>query len=269
MHLKKYILIEQYLIKFLQNEVYKTGLKSALLGLSGGIDSAVVAILGQKAFNENFQAIMLPSSTSSQNSLDDALELCEKFGIKHQSIFIGELINSYFANKEKENLRIGNFSARMRMSVLYDMSAKYSSLVLGTSNKSELLLGYGTLYGDLASAINPIGDLYKTEIFAFARYLGVPESIINKPPSADLWEGQSDEDDLGYSYEQIDKALFAFVDERLSQEEMLERGFDAKIVALITQKIYKNQFKRKLPIIAKLSHRTIGHDFLYPRDIKM
>jgi NAD+ synthase len=268
-NLKKYELIETFLIKFLQNEVHKTGLKHTLLGLSGGIDSAVVAVLAHKAFGKNFQGIMLPSSFSSKSSLEDANELCNKFGIEHQSIYIGDLVNSYFQDKEKDNLRIGNFSARMRMSVLYDMSAKYSALVLGTSNKSELLLGYGTMFGDLASAINPIGDMYKSEVFEFARHLGVPDCIINKPPSADLWEGQSDEDDLGYTYEVIDKALHAFVDERLSCEEMIALGFDKKLIDLITQKIYKNQFKRKLPLIAKLSHRTIGHDFLYARDIKM
>jgi len=267
--MKKYELIENYLIKFLQEEVYKTGLKNAILGLSGGIDSAVVAVLAQKAFGKNFQAVMLPSSSSSQSSFDDADELCKKFNIINQSVYIGDLVESYFKDIEKTNLRIGNFSARMRMSVLYDLSAKYSSLVLGTSNKSELLLGYGTMFGDLASAINPIGDMYKTEVFAFAEYLGVPTSIIKKPPTADLWEGQSDEEDLGFTYAQLDKALYAFVDERLSKEELIEREFDEELVELITSKIYQNQFKRKLPIIAKLGNRTIGHDFLYPRDIKM
>jgi len=267
--MKKYELIENYLIKFLKEEVQKTGLKSAILGLSGGIDSAVVAVLAQKAFNKNFRAVMLPSSSSSQSSFDDADELCKKFNIINQSVYIGDLIESYFKNIDKTNLRIGNFSARIRMSVLYDLSAKYSSLVLGTSNKSELLLGYGTMFGDLASAINPIGDMYKTEVFAFAEYLGVPASIIKKPPTADLWEGQSDEEDLGFTYAQLDKALYAFVDERLSKEELMEKNFDTELVELITTKIYQNQFKRKLPIIAKLGSRTIGHDFLYPRDIKM
>ena len=267
--MKKYALIENYLIKFLKDEVYKTGLKNAIIGLSGGIDSAVVAVLAQKAFGKNFQAFMLPSSSSSQSSFDDADELCKKFDIKNQSIFIGDLVETYFKDKDKTNLRIGNFSARMRMSTLYDMSAKYSALVLGTSNKSELLLGYGTMFGDLASAINPIGDMYKTEVFAFAEHLDVPKSIIKKPPTADLWEGQSDEEDLGFTYAELDKALFAFVDKRLSKEELIEKKFGKELVELITTKIYKNQFKRKLPIIAKLGDRTIGHDFLYPRDIKM
>ncbi len=266
--MKKYILIENYLTKFLKDEVHKTGLKNAVIGLSGGIDSAVVAVLAQRAFGDNFLAVMLPSSSSSQSSFDDAYELCKKFDIKNRSVHIGNLVESYFKNQEKTNLRVGNFSARMRMSVLYDISAQNSALVLGTSNKSELLLGYGTMFGDLASAINPIGDMYKTEVFEFAKHLGVPQSIIKKPPTADLWEGQSDEEDLGFTYAQLDKALKAFVDERLSKDELLKNKFDSELVELITTKIYQNQFKRKLPIIAKLGNRTIGHDFLYPRDIK-
>ena len=266
--MKKYILIENYLTKFLKDEVHKTGLKNAVIGLSGGIDSAVVAVLAQRAFGDNFLAVMLPSSSSSQSSFDDAYELCKKFDIKNRSVHIGNLVESYFKNQEKTNLRVGNFSARMRMSVLYDISAQNSALVLGTSNKSELLLGYGTMFGDLASAINPIGDMYKTEVFELAKHLGVPQSIIKKPPTADLWEGQSDEEDLGFTYAQLDKALKAFVDERLSKDELLKNKFDSELVELITTKIYQNQFKRKLPIIAKLGNRTIGHDFLYPRDIK-
>ncbi len=266
--MKKYILIEKYLTKFLKDEVHKTGLKNAVIGLSGGIDSAVVAVLAQRAFGNNFLAVMLPSNNSSQSSFNDAYELCKKFNIKNSSVHIGNLVENYFKNQEKTNLRVGNFSARMRMSILYDISAQNSALVLGTSNKSELLLGYGTMFGDLASAINPIGDMYKTEVFEFAEHLGVPESIIKKPPTADLWEGQSDEEDLGFTYAQLDKALKAFVDDRLSKDELLENKFNSELVELITTKIYQNQFKRKLPIIAKLGNRTIGHDFLYPRDIK-
>jgi len=267
--MNKYTLIKNYLIKFLKDEVHKTGLKNAVIGLSGGVDSAVVAVLAQKAFGKNFLAVMLPSSSSSQSSFDDANELCKKFDIKNRSVYIGDLVENYFRDIDKTNLRIGNFSARMRMSVLYDISAETSALVLGTSNKSELLLGYGTMFGDLASALNPIGDMYKTEVFEFAEHLGVPKSIIEKPPTADLWEGQSDEEDLGFTYAELDLALKAFVDERLSEKELLQRDFDADLIKLIISKIYQNQFKRKLPIIAKLGNRTIGHDFLYPRDIKL
>ncbi len=267
--LSKYQLIESYLIKFLQDEVYKTGLKNVVLGISGGIDSAVVAVLAKKAFGDALLGVMMPSANSSQNSLDDALLLCDKFNIRYEKISIAPILEAYFKDARVSNLRIGNFSARARMSVLYDISARESALVLGTSNKSELLLGYGTLFGDLASALNPIGDLYKTQIFEFATYLSIPKEIISKPPSADLWEGQSDEDDLGYTYATIDKALEDFIDNRMSEAEMLEAGYEQNLIKLLKEKIYKNQFKRKLPLIAKIGDRTIGHDFLYPRDIKL
>ncbi|MBL0703442.1 MAG: NAD+ synthase [Sulfurospirillum sp.] len=254
--MKKYELIENYLVKFLKDEVYKTGLKNTVIGLSGGVDSAVVAILAKRAFGEKILAVMLPSANSSQSSFDHAYELCEKFSIKNTSIHIGDLVKSYFKNIQVSNLRVGNFSSRMRMSILYDISAKNLALVLGTSNKSELLLGYGTIFGDLASAINPIGDMYKTEIFEFAEHLGVTQSIINKPPSADLWEGQSDEQDLGFTYRELDLALKAFVDEKMSQDELIEKKFDTKLVELITSRIRQNQFKRELSIIAKLEGKA-------------
>lgn len=267
---KNFKLIKEYLIKFLQDEVYKTGLKNAVLGLSGGIDSAVVAVLAKEAFNENLYTIMMPSHFSSQNSINDAKELCQKFDIKYQIKSIEKPLKAYLSEEsEIDNIRIGNISARLRMITLYDISAKYSALVLGTSNKSELLLGYGTIFGDLASAINPIGDIYKSDIFKFASFLGVPDSIINKPPSADLWEGQSDESDLGYSYQTIDAFLEDFVENRLSYDELLEKGYQKELIDMVTKRIYQNQFKRKMPIIAKLTSRTIGHDFLYPRDIKL
>ena len=267
--MEKYALIETFLTKFLYNEVTKTGLNHVVVGISGGIDSAVVAVLAKKAFPNSLHGVMMPSHASSQSSLDDAKELCEAFDIHYEIAPIGDLVESYFQNKKASNLRIGNFAARMRMATLYDISAQQSALVLGTSNKSELMLGYGTLHGDLASAINPIGDLYKSEVFALARHLGIPKSIIDKPPSADLWEGQSDEADLGFTYAQIDEVLHDHIDNRLDQKELLAKGYQEELIKMLMQRIYQNQFKRKLPIIAKLSHRTIGHDFLYPRDIKL
>ncbi len=265
MILKKWELIEEFLIRFIKEEITKTGLKKGICGLSGGIDSAVVAVLAKKALGDNFKAFMLPSQHSSESSIKDAKELCKKFNIDYEIISIAPLLEAYPID---DRVRLGNFSARMRMAVLYDKSAELKALVIGTSNKSELMLGYGTLFGDLASALNPIGDLYKTEIFEFAKYLGVPESIINKPPSADLWEGQSDEKELGYSYEEIDPVLEDFVDNRATKEELLKK-YDPNLVEFILKKIYQNQFKRKLPIIAKLKSRTVGHDFLYERDIRL
>lgn len=266
--MSKYAEISDHLVRFLQDEVYKTGLRSSVLGLSGGIDSAVVAILAHRAFGDDLLCIKMPSHYSSQSSLDDADELCQAFGLNCVTKSIDKLLTAY-EDDAMDNLRKGNFSSRMRMATLYDVSAEQGGLVLGTSNKSELMLGYGTLYGDLASALNPIGDLYKTEVFELARYLDVPSSIVDKPPSADLWEGQNDEDDLGYTYAQLDAVLKRYVEERASREELLNEKFDEKLVDMIISRIYRNQFKRKMPVIAKLTSRTINHDFNYPRDITL
>ncbi len=268
--MSKYADITEYLGLFLENEVEKTGLKNVVVGLSGGLDSAVVAVLAQKVFGERLLCVKMPSHYSSQSSLDDADELCRDFSLRNIICSIEPMLKAYEQmNPELDNLRKGNFSSRMRMATLFDISARESALVLGTSNKSELMLGYGTLYGDLASAINPIGDLYKSEVFELAEYLGVSESIIKKPPSADLWAGQSDEADLGYTYAQLDAAMKLYVDERLSKEEVLSRGINEKMLDMIISKIFRNHFKRKMPVIAKLTSRTLNHDFNYPRDITL
>ena len=268
--MSKYSQITEYLEHFLDNEVRKTGMNSVVIGLSGGLDSAVVAVLAQKVFEENLLCVKMPSHYSSQSSLDDADSLCRDFSLKSETASIEPMLKAYEQmNPNLDNLRKGNFSSRMRMSTLFDISARENALVLGTSNKSELMLGYGTLNGDLASAINPIGDLYKSEVFELARYLNVTDSIINKPPSADLWDGQSDEDDLGYSYAQLDEAMKLYVEERLSRDEIVKRGVDAKMLDMIIERIFRNHFKRKMPLIAKLTSRTVNHDFNYPRDIRL
>jgi len=264
--MSKYAQISQYLIAFLKDEVEKTGLKNVVIGLSGGLDSAVVSVLAHRAFGERLLNIKMPSQFSSQSSLDDADELCNKFQLRSETRNISKLLEAYDIN-DMSSLRIGNLSSRFRMVNLFDVSARENALVLGTSNKSELMLGYGTLYGDLASAVNPIGDLYKTEVFELARYLGVPDSIVNKAPSADLWEGQSDENELGYTYAQLDDVLKRYVEDRASKQELLEEGFEEALVEMIIKKIYQNQFKRRMPLIAKLSSRSINHDFNYPRDV--
>jgi len=265
---KKFERITTFLMHFLTEEVTKIGLRRVVLGLSGGVDSAVVALLAKRAFGDNMLCVMMPDTHSSPQSLEDAKTLCAAFDLPHEIHPIGPLTQAYNPNASLSPLRQGNFAARMRMAVLYDISAREQALVLGTSNKSELLLGYGTLHGDLASALNPIGDLYKTEIFEYAAYLGVIPAILSKPPSADLWEGQSDEEELGYTYARIDAFFRAYVDERATKEELLARGFEAPLIEMLLHRIYANHFKRRQAIIAKLSERTIGHDFLYPRDIK-
>ena len=241
------------LINFLKNEVKKTGLEKVTVGLSGGLDSAVVAILCKEAFGDNLNCVLMPSQFSSQSSIEHAIEVCKKFDIKYEIISIEPMVSGFIKNMDEDKLRIGNFSARMRMSVLYDVSSREKSLVVGTSNKSELLLGYGTIFGDIACAINPIGQIYKSDEFEFARLLGVPESILNKAPSADLWEGQSDEEELGYSYRHMDEVLKLLIDEKKSKEELLKLGFEENLINKLDYRIKANAFKGKLPIIANIN----------------
>ena len=244
--------IKQNLMSFLKEEVLKTGLKKITLGLSGGLDSAVVAVLCKEVFDDNLNCVLMPSQFSSKASIDDAVELCKKFDIKYEIVSIEPMLSAYLKNMEENSLRIGNFSSRLRMSVLYDISARENSLVVGTSNKSELLLGYGTIFGDLACALNPIGNIYKSDLFEFAKYLGVNDSIVNKAPSADFFEGQSDEADLGYSYAKIDSLLKKMIDENRSKDELLALGFEDEFIEDIKKRVKINEFKRKLPIIAKI-----------------
>jgi len=268
--MSKYSQITEFLGHFLDNEVRKTGIQKVVVGLSGGLDSAVVAVLAHRVFGDDLLCVKMPSHYSSQSSLDDADELCRDFKLRSEIASIEPMMRAYEQmNPDLDNLRKGNFSSRMRMSTLFDISARENALVLGTSNKSELMLGYGTLYGDLASALNPIGDLYKSEVFELAEYLGVSKSIIKKPPSADLWDGQSDEADLGYTYAQLDAAMKLYVEDRIPRDEIVKRGVDAKMLDMIIEKIFRNHFKRKMPVIAKLTSRTLNHDFNYPRDIRL
>ena len=232
--------IKQNLISFLKEEVLKTGLKKVTLGLSGGLDSAVVAVLCKEVFDDNLNCVLMPSQYSSKSSVEDAIELCKKFDIKYEIVSIEPMLSAYLKNMEENSLRIGNFSARE------------NSLVVGTSNKSELLLGYGTIFGDLACALNPIGNIYKSDLFEFAKYLGVNDSIVNKAPSADFFEGQSDEADLGYSYAKIDSLLKKMIDENRSNDELLDFGFEDKFIENIKKRVKINEFKRRLPIIAKI-----------------
>ena len=244
--------IKQYLISFLKDEVSKAGFEKVTVGLSGGLDSAVVAILCKEAFGKNLNCVLMPSQFSSQSSIEHAIEVCEKFDIRYDIVSIEPMVSAFLKNMDNDKLRIGNFSARMRMSVLYDISFKEKSLVVGTSNKSELLLGYGTIFGDIACARNPIGEIYKSDEFEFAKLLGVPESILTKAPSADLWEGQSDEDELGHTYKEIDDLLKLMVDDKKSKDELLKLGFEASFIDKINNRMKANAFKGKLPTIAKL-----------------
>jgi NAD+ synthase len=258
----------QILTGFIKSEVTRVGYSRAVINLSGGLDSAISCVLAVNALgSENVFALRLPYRTSSQDSLDHAQLIIDKFKVQSETIDISDMVDPLIKRDPKiSNLRKGNIMARVRMIALYDQSEVFKGLPIGTSNKTEILLGYSTLWGDMASAINPIGDLYKTQARQLAWAIGVPAPIIDKPPSADLWEGQTDENELGFTYEEVDKLLYLLVDQRYSPQECIEEGFDAKFVNAVITRIRRNQFKRMMPPIAKLSNRTIGYDFLYLRD---
>ena len=256
------------LVDFLHDEVNRTGLRRAVVGLSGGIDSALACLLAAEALGpENVLAVRMPYATSSPDSLAHAQLVIDHSGVQSETFEITGMAQPLLATlPASDPKRAGNIMARARMIVLYDRSAATAGLVVGTGNKTEILLGYSTLYGDSASALNPLGDLYKTQIRQLARYVGVPQPIIDKAPSADLWAGQTDEGELGFTYERVDQLLYLLVDQRYEPPECVAAGFDAAFVSRVIQQVRRNQFKRMLPIIAKLSNRTIGYDFLYLRD---
>lgn len=258
----------QILTGFIKSEVTRVGYSRAVINLSGGLDSAISCVLAVNALGaENVFALRLPYRTSSKDSLDHAQLVIDKFKIQSETIDISDMVDPLIKRDLKiSNLRKGNIMARVRMIALYDQSEVFKGLPIGTSNKTEILLGYSTLWGDMASAINPIGDLYKTQARQLAWAIGVPAPIIDKPPSADLWEGQTDENELGFTYEEVDKLLYLLVDQRYSPQECIEEGFNEKFVNSVITRIRRNQFKRMMPPIAKLSNRTIGYDFLYLRD---
>jgi NAD+ synthase len=261
-------LTAKVLESFIRDELGKTGFSRIVVGLSGGIDSAVSCVLAERALGPtSVHAILMPYKTSSKESLTDAKAVVDRLQVSSEIIEITPIVDGYFASQpEASSLRRGNAMARARMIVLFDKSMEKRALVLGTSNKTELLLGYGTLYGDMASAINPIGDLYKTDIFQLAAYLGIPESILKKKPTADLWAGQSDEDELGFTYAEVDELLHELIDNRSRPQTLIQKGFKEEFVHKIVQKIQNSQFKRRGPIISKLSPRSIMHDFHYLRD---
>ncbi|UCE04226.1 MAG: NAD+ synthase [Candidatus Latescibacterota bacterium] len=263
-------LLRRVLVAFIRDEVQKVGLQRAVLGVSGGVDSALVAWLAAEALEpHNVRGVLMPYRTSDPQSSSDAEVVIQKTGIESVRVDITAQIDAYFGSfPEAPAVRRGNKMARERMSILYDQSAEFSALVLGTSNKTELFLGYGTIHGDLASAINPIGDLYKTQVWALAEAVGVPRRIVEKNPTADLWAGQTDEAELGFSYAQVDELLHFMIERRYRHDELLDLGFEAGFVTRIEELVTHSQYKRRMPLIAKVSGRSITHDFLYPRDWK-
>jgi len=255
---------------FIKNEVERTGLHRVVLGLSGGIDSALAAYLAVRALGRSgVVAVLMPYRTSSPASVRDAESVVGALGIVAERFEISELVDVFAAKAGAIGpRRLGNVMARVRMLVLYDRSVEHDALVLGTSNKTELLLGYGTIHGDLASALNPLGDLYKTQVRELSQALAVPKPILDKPPSADLWPEQTDEADLGVTYDEVDRILALLVDARVSPGTIVAKGFRRETVLRVQRLIMRSQFKRRMPLIAKVSTRSIGWDFRYPRDWK-
>ena len=260
-------LVRRMLVAFLRQETAKSGHKRVVVAVSGGIDSAAVAGLATEAMGaSNVTALFMPYRTSNPESTEHARLVARTFGFSLEEIGISPQVDAYFANAgEVDRVRRGNKMARERKSIEYDRSWP-DGLVLGTSNKTELLLGYGTRYGDMACDLNPVGDLYKGQLRELAVLLGVPDVIVRKPPTADLWVGQTDESELGFTYAEADLILYHMIDRRLSPDALVAAGFDAKLVHGIRERVRRSHYKRVMPLIAKVSLRTVGHDFLYPRD---
>ncbi|HNF93909.1 MAG TPA: NAD+ synthase [Anaerolineales bacterium] len=261
-------LAREILSGFIKSEITRIGMSRAVIGLSGGIDSALSLALAVDALGkDNVLAVRMPYKASSKDSLDHAQLLIDQLGVPSKTIEITDMVEPLFKlSPDMSKLRKGNIMARERMIVIYDQSEVFKGLVVGTSNKTEILLGYSTLFGDSANALNPIGDLYKTQVRQLSRAMNIPSPIVDKPPSADLWEDQTDEGELGFTYSEADRLLYLLVDQRYSPQEAIEAGFDEKFVNAVITRIRRNQFKRMLPPIAKISNRTIGYDFLYLRD---
>ena len=263
--------------EFIRGQLRQAGFGRALLGLSGGIDSALVAYLVSEAIGAaRLLCVLMPYRTSSPASRADAEEVVRRLGCASTLVDISPLVDGYFggeagpgalgtAGAEADPLRRGNLAARMRMAVLYDHSVTWGGLVVGTGNKTESLIGYTTLFGDSACAFNPIGDLYKSQVRQLSAAMGVPDAILRKAPSADLWPGQTDEAEAGFSYPELDRLLFWRIDKRRSLDEVVALGFTRELVERVDRMVAGAEFKRQVPPIAKLGPRTAGVDYLYPR----
>ena len=252
---------------FIRGQLDQAGFQRAVLGLSGGIDSGLVAYLVAEAIGaEQLLCVLMPYRTSSPASRTDAEEVVRRLGCASEIVDISPMVDGFFGmDTDASALRRGNVMARMRMSVLYDRSVTWGGLVVGTGNKTESLIGYTTVYGDNACAFNPVGDLYKSQVRQMAAAMGVPDEIVRKAPSADLWPGQTDEAEAGFSYPELDRLLYWRIDQRRSVDEVVALGFARELVERIDRMVAGAEFKRQMPPIAKLGPRTAGVDYLYPR----
>jgi NAD+ synthase len=251
--------LSKILVSFIRNFCAKSGFKKVVLGLSGGLDSTVVAYLACRALGKrNVLALIMPYKNSDPQALRDARKAVRTLGMRSKVIDITSMVDSYYRRlPDKDRVRKGNKLARERMSILYDFSAREKALVIGTGNKTEILLGYCTIHGDAAYAFNPIGDLYKCQVRRLAKELGVPQEIIDKPPSADLWSGQTDEDELGASYEELDRFLYYLVDKEYGPARLKRMGYKSGFIKRIVGIMKRNEFKGKPPEIAKVPYRKL------------
>jgi NAD+ synthase len=256
------------LTDFIRDAVESTCTEGVVVGLSGGVDSALAAALACRALGtQRVHTFTLPYRTSSPESAADARLVAEQLGVDQRQIEISPMVDPYFAlESDMTDVRRGNKLARERMSILFDQGKKLGCLVLGTSNKTEILLGYSTVFGDNASSFNPLGDLYKQQVWQLAGHLGLPPQVVAKKPSADLWPGQTDEEELGLTYEAADEVLYLLFDLGLRPAEIVDRGYDQATVERIVRLEHANRYKRRLMLIARLSGSAINLDQEIPRD---
>jgi NAD+ synthase len=237
------------LLDFIRKRTAASGRHRLVIGLSGGLDSTTSAYLGVRALGrENLVGYIMPYATSSAESTKDAVLVAGELGIEHGTVDITPMVDAYFRSfPDAGKVRKGNFMARMRMAILYDRSEVQDALVLGTGNRTEALLGYTTLWGDMACAFTPLGSLYKTQVRQLAAHLGVPQKIIEKPPSADLWTGQTDEGEMGLTYEEVDKLLYHMFDLEYDNRALKKAGFDPTFIKRVRSMVAANAFKRQMP----------------------
>jgi len=257
------------LAHFVADGVAGARAEGVVVGLSGGVDSALSAALAVRALGpERVHAPYLPYRLSSERSREDAHAVARTFGLALREIDVSAQVDAYFdaVEPDADAVRRGNKMARERMSILFDQSKKLRALVLGTSNKTELLLGYSTVFGDNASSLNPIGDLYKTQVWQLAAHVGIPEGVVAKAATADLWPGQTDEGDLGFDYGTADEVLFLLFDQGFLPDEVVDLGYPAATVERIVALEKANRFKRRMMLIARLSGSAVNLDREIPRD---
>jgi NAD+ synthase len=252
--------VKEKAVEFIRRNLEQSGFEKIVIGLSGGIDSALSCFLAVEAVGkENVLGIRMPYETSSEASLEDAQKVIDKLGIYSKTIKITPFAKPIIETiPESELVRRGNVMARARMIIIYDQSAEFNALVIGTGNKTEILLGYSTQYGDSACAFNPLGDFYKAQVVQLAKFMGVPQSILEKAPSADLWEGQTDEDELGFTYAEVDEFYYYLIDERYSHSQLIEKGYKKEFIDKVLLRIKRNEFKRSLPPIFELSDKSVN-----------